>query len=89
MGKLKSKKSSNKAEQKAQKKAKATAKAEKREVKATGGKAKKGKGKAADDIEEEDLIKTLEEYRQKWEDGQWTDTTLQLPSLTKCDADRP
>lgn len=88
----------SKAEQKAQKKAKLASKAERKEAKKAsastgkdGGKStgsKKGKGK---DIDEEDLIKTLEEYRAQWEaDHKVSEEIVDVPTrranatLTAC-----
>lgn len=75
-------KSASKAEAKATKKAKLAAKAERKEVKQAGGSGKKGKGKAKDDVvDEDDLIKTLEEYRQKWADEhKTTEEVADIPS---------
>lgn len=69
MGKLKKAKSSKsdkdaKAKLKEQKKDKATKKAATKDVKQV--KKAKGKDKAADDWDEDDLIRTLEEYRNQW-----------------------
>ena len=88
----------SKAEQKAQKKAKLASKAERKEAKKAsgstgkdGGKntgSKKGKGK---DIDVEDLIKTLEEYRAQWEaDHKVSEEVVDVPTrranatLTAC-----
>lgn len=101
-GKTKAGKTASKAEQKAQKKAKLAAKAERKENKKSGdaaaggpssGKKAKGKGHAAagGDINEEDLIKTLEEYRAKWEaDHKVSEELVDVPTrranatLTAC-----
>ena len=103
-GKTKGGKTASKAEQKAQKKAKLAAKAERKEAKKTtgasgsskdagnGGKgSKKGKGKGGQDMDEEDLIKTLEEYRAQWEaDHKVSEEVVDVPTrranatLTAC-----
>ena len=92
-GKTKASKNS-KTELKAVKKAKLAQKAERKEAKAAVGvkggsgvkKDKgqaKGKGKAKENqVEEEDLIQTLAEYRKRWEDGECND------SLGRSDAVR-
>lgn len=89
----------SKAEQKAQKKAKLAAKAERKEAKKTGqddgkkskGKGKAGAGKSANDMDEEDLIKTLDEYRAQWEaDHKVSEEIVDVPTrranatLTAC-----
>ncbi|KAK4056837.1 Kelch repeat-containing protein 3 [Microbotryomycetes sp. JL221] len=81
----------SKAAAKAAKKNKAAAKQEKREVKQVKKTKAKGKGKDAggqsQDMDEEDLIRTLEEYRQKWaEDHKVSEETVEGPPSRRANA---
>jgi len=92
MGKLKKAKKGDKegkAKLKAEKKEKASKKAASKDVKQV--KKSKGKDKQKDDWDEDDLIRTLEEYRQQWaEDHRVSEEIVGVPTrranatLTAC-----